>query len=62
VALASTQEYLKTYPKSKRLEEAKTLLAEVLLSTKNYREAVDILESIPKRGKEANAAYQKVTY
>ncbi|MGE8380267.1 MAG: tetratricopeptide repeat protein, partial [Sphingobacterium sp.] len=62
VALASTQEYLKTYPKSKRQEEAKTLLAEVLLSTKNYREAVDILESIPKRGKEANAAYQKVTY
>src|SRR5690606_20937240 len=62
VALAATQEYLKTYPKSRRQEEAKTLLAEVLLSTKNYRDAVDILESIPKRGKEANAAYQKVTY
>jgi len=62
VALASTQEFLKTYPRSKNLDEAKTLLAEVLLSTKNYREAVDILESIPKRTKSANAAYQKVTY
>jgi len=62
VALASTQEYLKTYPRSQRLEEAKTLLAEVLLSTKNYREAVDILETLTKRGKEASAAYQKVTY
>ncbi len=62
VALASTQEYLKTYPNSRRQEEAKTLLAEVLLSTKNYREAVDILETIQKRGREANVAYQKVTY
>src|SRR5690606_37628894 len=56
------QEYLDTYPRSARLEEAKTLLAEVLLSTKNYRAAVDILESIGKRGREADAAYQKVTY
>lgn len=62
VALEATQEYLETYPGSNRLEDAKTLLAEVLLSTKNYRAAVDILETIPNRGKEANAAYQKVTY
>ncbi|MFD2967672.1 tetratricopeptide repeat protein [Sphingobacterium bambusae] len=62
VALEATQEYLETYPRSTRLEEAKTLLAEVLLSTKNYRAAVDILEGIGKRGREANAAYQKVTY
>ncbi|WP_437922325.1 tetratricopeptide repeat protein [Sphingobacterium sp. LRF_L2] len=61
VALDATQEYLDTYP-NKRQEEAKTLLAEVLLSTKNYRAAVDILESLGKRGREANAAYQKVTY
>ncbi|PRD47983.1 tetratricopeptide repeat protein [Sphingobacterium haloxyli] len=62
VALDATQEYLDTYPSSARLEEAKTLLAEVLLSTKNYRAAVDILEGIGKRGRDANAAYQKVTY
>ncbi len=62
VALESVQEYLTTYPNSTRQEEAKTLLAEVLLSTKNYRAAVDILEGIKKRGPEANAAYQKVTY
>ena len=62
VALDATQEYLETYPRAERLEEAKTLLAEVLLSTKNYRAAVDILESIGKRGRDANAAYQKVTY
>lgn len=62
VALDATQEYLKTYPRSIHVDEAKTLLAEILLSTKNYREAINILESIPKRNAEANAAYQKVTY
>lgn len=62
VALDATQEYLATYPNSPRNEEAKTLLAEVLLSTKNYRAAVDILETIKNRGAQANAAYQKVTY
>ena len=62
VALDAVQEYIKTYPKSKRNEESKTLLAEVLLSTKNYRAAVDVLEDLKNRGKDANAAYQKVTY
>ena len=62
VALDAVQEYLDTYPSSSRSEEAKTLLAEVLLSTKNYRAAVDVLEGISRRGPEANAAYQKVTY
>ena len=62
VALDAIQEYLDTYRTPSKQEEAKTLLAEVLLSTKNYRAAVDVLEGLSSRGKEANAAYQKVTY
>lgn len=62
VGLDATQEYLDTYPNSHRLEDAKVLLAESLLSTRNYRAAVDILESLSSRSDEANAAYQKVTY
>ena len=62
VALDAVQEYLDTYKSNKRNEEAKTLLAEVLLSTKNYRNAVDVLESFPLTSKESKAAYQKVTY
>lgn len=62
VGLDATQEYLATYPNSKRQEEAKILLAESLLSTRNYRAAVDLLESMPNRSRQADAAYQKVTY
>ncbi len=62
VALDAAKEYLDTYPNTRRLEEAKTLYAETLLGTSNYRSAVDILESIGNRGPEADAAYQRVTY
>ncbi len=62
VALSSVEEFLKTYPKSKRINEAKTLLGEVLLSTKNYKEAVNILETVPLNNDETKSVYQRVTY
>jgi len=62
VALDAVQDFLKTYPKSSRTNEAKTLLGEVLLSTKNYREAVNILETIPNKSAETKSVYQRVTY
>lgn len=61
VALSAVQEYISSYPQSRK-EEAKTLLAEVLLSTKNYRSAVDVLESIDLTTRDSKTAYQKVTY
>jgi len=61
-ALDATQSFLKTFPKSRKINEAKTLLGEVLLTTKNYQAAVDILEPIPDKNLEAKEAYQKVTY
>ena len=62
VALDATQQFIKTYPNSIKLDSAKTLLGEILLTTKNYKDAVDILESITNRNREANAVYQKVTF
>src|SRR5690606_40390716 len=56
VALDATHEYLETYPRAERLEEAKPWLAEVLLSTKNCRAAVDILERLGKGGGGQNSA------
>ena len=62
VALDAAQVFIKTYPSSKRLDEAKTLLGEILLTTRNYKDAIEILESIPNKNRDAKAAYQKVTY
>jgi TolA-binding protein len=61
-ALDATRTYLKNYPNSARLTEAKVLLGEVLLNSKNYKEAVEILEPIPNKSQSALIAYQKVTY
>ncbi|MES2278972.1 MAG: tetratricopeptide repeat protein [Bacteroidota bacterium] len=61
-ALEATRAYLKNYPRSTRIDEMKILLGEELLSSKNYREAVEILEPIPNKTQSAKIAYQKVTY
>jgi TolA-binding protein len=62
VALDAVQEFIKTYPRSAKLNEAKTLLGQVLLSTKNYKDAVNILETISDKSEETRAVYQRVTY
>jgi TolA-binding protein len=61
-ALESTQSFLKEFPRSSKINEAKTLLGEILLTSKNYQAAIDILEPIPNKTQEAREAYQKVTY
>ena len=61
-ALDATRLYLKNYPKSRRQNEMKTLLAEELLNSHNYKEAIDILEPLPNKSESAKEAYQKVTY
>ncbi|EDM35748.1 hypothetical protein PBAL39_06201 [Pedobacter sp. BAL39] len=61
-ALESTQNFLKQFPKSRKANEAKTLLGEILLTSKNYQAAIDILEPIQDKSPEAREAYQKVTY
>ena len=62
VALDAIQEFIKTYPGTAKITEAKVLLGEVLLSTKDYQSAVDIMESIPNRTGNARSIYQRVTY
>jgi TolA-binding protein len=62
IALDATNEFIKKYPRSTKLNEAKTLLAKVLLTTKNYRDALDALDGIDNKSPDAKEAYQKVTY
>jgi TolA-binding protein len=61
-ALESIQNFLKQFPKSGKINDAKTLLGEILLTSKNYQAAIDILEPITNKSPEAEEAYQKVTY
>lgn len=61
-ALEATQNFLKQFPNAKKTNEAKTLLGEILLTSKNYQAAIDILEQIPDKNTAAKEAYQKVTY
>ncbi|RYZ97747.1 MAG: tetratricopeptide repeat protein, partial [Sphingobacteriaceae bacterium] len=61
-ALEATRTYLKNYPQSARIDDVKILLGEALLNSRNYKEAVEILEPIPNKSVSAQTAYQKVTY
>jgi TolA-binding protein len=61
-ALEATRLYLKNYINSPRTTEMKVLLGEELLNSRNYKEAVEILEPIPNKTQSAKIAYQKVTY
>jgi TolA-binding protein len=61
-ALEATRTYLKNYINSPRTTEMKVLLGEELLNSRNYKEAVEILEPIPNKTQSAKIAYQKVTY
>lgn len=61
-AISSLRDFIKKQGSSSRVNEAKSLLSEVLLTTKSYKEAWMILEEIPNRNNNANLVYQRVTY
>lgn len=61
-ALESTQNFLKQFPNSKKTNEVKVLLGEILLTSKYYQTAIDILEPLPNKTTAAREAYQKATY
>ncbi|SFC64791.1 Tetratricopeptide repeat-containing protein [Parapedobacter composti] len=56
------QKYRDNNPDASDTENPETLLAEILLGTSNFHAAVNMLESFSNKGREADMAYQKVTY
>lgn len=52
--------FIETYPKNKNNESLKDLLIDSYLSSKNYKEAIELLES--NKSFENKLAYQKVTF
>ncbi|TKC04588.1 tetratricopeptide repeat protein [Pedobacter polaris] len=61
-ALESIQAFIKQFPSSKKINEARVLQGEILLTSKNYQTAIDILEPLQNKTPEAKEAYQKATY
>lgn len=58
--LKSFQLYYDTYPKSKKINEVKEYLAQLYGESKNYKDALQLIEELPSRSKAINEAYQRI--
>lgn len=61
-AIKAIRAYIAANPTSKRIDEANSLLAQLLLITKNYKTALDIIESVKNKDEQLKTAYQKIAY
>jgi TolA-binding protein len=62
VAVNAFRDFIKEYPSSSSIDEANELLAGLYLTTRNYKDALALLENIKSRSGSAKQAYQKVAY
>lgn len=61
-AISSFQQYIEKYPNSTKLDEAKTYLMEMFLTTNNYKDALASIENIKDKSYKFKVAYQKIAY
>lgn len=61
-ALNATKQFVEQYPNSKYIGEANELLANVLLQTRNFTEALRIIETIQNPSVKIQEAYQLMAY
>ena len=61
-AVETLQNFVKAYPKSSNLDEANGLLAELFMTTKNYKDALASLENIKNKNERNKKAFQKIAY
>ncbi|MBU2649553.1 MAG: tetratricopeptide repeat protein [Bacteroidetes bacterium] len=61
-AIKNLEAYLNDYPESPRRAEAYKYLANLYLSTRNYKNALESIEKIPYRDENLNIAYRKILY
>lgn len=61
-AVTTLTEYLNTYPKGANKTEAQEILAEALLNSKDYAEAISVINGIKDKSPKLKEAYQRVTY
>ncbi len=61
-AINSFNRFITKYPNSIRIDEAYDFLLQAVLSTKNYEQALDVIQKIPQKTPEINEAYQRLAY
>ena len=61
-AIKALRDYTSRNPNSSRTDEANNLLAQLLLITKNYKTALDVIESVKNKDTQLKTAYQKIAY
>lgn len=59
-SIRSFQDYLTQYPKTKHKTEIQEILASLYMSTRNYKDALTLIEKIPDRNAALNEAYQRI--
>lgn len=59
-AIKNFQKYIKKYPKSTKTKEAKGYLVQLYERTRNYKEAISLIEQMDKKDKQINGIYQKL--
>lgn len=61
-AVTAIKQFLEQYPNSKYSNEAKSMMADIFLSTKNYKAAIAVLEDIGDLNNDSKKAYQELTF
>lgn len=61
-ALKEFVKFVNDYPESSYIDEARGVLGDLLMSTRNYKQAIVVIESIKKPIQANNEAYQRVLY
>ncbi len=61
-AITALRNFIEVYPNVSETDEAKALLGQLFEVTQNYTEAIEIIESIPKKTKSLKKSYQRITY
>jgi TolA-binding protein len=61
-AIGAIKKFLDDYPDSEYRNDAKNMMADIFLSTKNYKAAIEVLEDISSLNENSKKAYQELTF
>ena len=59
-SIRSFEDYMEKYPKSKHQAEVQEILSSLYFTTRNYKDALTLIEKIPDRTPLMNQAYQRI--